>query len=42
MASFMERLRQAEVKHAAAKTVDPWRLTVERVRGKIDFNGLSA
>ena len=33
----MERLRRAEAKYAAAEIVDPWRLTLERVRGKIDF-----
>ena len=36
MTTFMERLRRAEAKYAAAET-DPWRLTLERVRGKIDF-----
>jgi hypothetical protein len=34
MTTFMERLRRAEAKYAAA---DPWRITLERVRGKIDF-----
>jgi hypothetical protein len=37
MTTFMERLRRAEAKFAAAEIVDPWRLTLERVRGKIDF-----
>src|SRR5271169_209433 len=37
MACFMERLRRAEAKFAAAEIVDPWRLPLERVRGKIDF-----
>ena len=37
MTTFMERLRRAEAKYAAAEIVDPWRLTLERVRGKIDF-----
>src|SRR5271169_823805 len=37
MACFMERLRRAEAERAAAETVDPWRLALERVRGKIDF-----
>ena len=36
MACFMERLRRAEAKYAAAET-DPWRLMLERVRGKVDF-----
>ncbi len=37
MACFMERLRQTEAELAAAETVDPWKPTLERVRGKIDF-----
>ena len=41
MTTFMERLRRAEAKFAAAETFDPWKLTLERVRGKIDyFDGL--
>jgi hypothetical protein len=30
-------LRRAEAKYAAPEPVDPWRLALERVRGKIDF-----
>ena len=30
-------MREEEAKAAAAETADPWRLTLERVRGKIDF-----
>jgi hypothetical protein len=30
-------MREEAAKSAAAETVDPWRLTLERVRGKIDF-----
>jgi hypothetical protein len=37
MPSFMARLRQAEIEAAATETVDPWRLTLERVRGRVDF-----
>ena len=37
MAPFMQRLREARAKLAAAECVDPWRLALERVRGKIDF-----
>jgi hypothetical protein len=37
MPSFMARLRRAEIEAAATETVDPWRLTLERVRGRIDF-----
>jgi hypothetical protein len=30
-------MREEAAKGAAAETVDPWRLTLERVRGKVDF-----
>ena len=33
-------MREEAAKSAAAETVDPWRLTLERVRGKIDFDHL--
>jgi hypothetical protein len=35
--TFRERMREEEAKAAAAESADPWRLTLERVRGKIDF-----
>ena len=35
--TFRERMREEAAKSAAAETADPWRLTLERVRGKIDF-----
>jgi hypothetical protein len=35
--TFRERMREEEVKAAAAEIVDPWRLTLARVRGKVDF-----
>jgi hypothetical protein len=35
--SFRERMREEAAKGAAAETVDPWRLTLARVRGKVDF-----
>jgi hypothetical protein len=35
--SFRERMREEAAKSAAATTADPWRLTLERVHGKIDF-----
>jgi hypothetical protein len=35
--TFRERLREEAAKSAAAVSADPWRLTLERVRGKIDF-----
>jgi hypothetical protein len=40
MSSFMGRLRRAEAKFAAAEIVDPWRLTLERVRGKVGDDGI--
>src|SRR6516165_3946191 len=33
---FRERMEEA-AKSAAAEIVDPWRLRLERVRGKVDF-----
>ena len=35
--TFRERLREEKAKAAAAENADPWRLTLERVRGKVDF-----
>ena len=35
--TFRERLREEEAKSAAAESADPWRLRLERVRGKVDF-----
>jgi hypothetical protein len=35
--TFRERMREEEAKAAAAEAADPWRLTLERVRGKVDF-----
>src|SRR5262249_45925612 len=35
--TFRERMREEAAKAAAAETVDSWRLTLERVRGKVDF-----
>jgi hypothetical protein len=36
--SFLQKLRAAAAE--AAQLPDPWRLRLERVRGKIDFDGL--
>ena len=36
--SFRERMSEEAAKSAAVQTADPWRLTLERVRGKIDFS----
>jgi hypothetical protein len=35
--TFRDRMREEEAEAAAAEAADPWRLTLERVRGKIDF-----
>ena len=35
--SFRERMREEEAKASVAEAADPWRLTLERVRGKVDF-----
>ena len=35
--SFRERMREEAAKAAAAEAADPWRLPLERVRGKVDF-----
>jgi hypothetical protein len=35
--TFRERLREEAAKSAAAEAADPWRLTLQRVRGKVDF-----
>jgi hypothetical protein len=37
--SFMEKLRLAQAE-ISARDPDAWRLPLERVRGKIDFDGL--
>ncbi len=35
--SFRDRMREEAAKAAAAEAADPWRVTLERVRGKVDF-----
>ena len=35
--TFRERMREEAAKAAALETADPWRLTLDRVRGKVDF-----
>jgi hypothetical protein len=35
--TFRDRLRGEAAKAAAAESADPWRLRLERVRGKVDF-----
>jgi hypothetical protein len=37
--SFLQKLHAAEAE-ALAQPSDPWRLRLERVRGKVDFDGL--
>jgi hypothetical protein len=38
LVSFLERLREEIARADAAKTADPWRFRLERVRGKIGFS----
>jgi hypothetical protein len=35
--TFRDRMREEAAKFAAAEDTDPWRLALERVRGKVDF-----
>jgi hypothetical protein len=35
--TFRDRLREEEAKSAMAEAADPWRHTLERVRGKVGF-----
>jgi hypothetical protein len=35
--SFRDRMREEAAKSATAENTDPWRLRLERVRGKVDF-----
>ena len=35
--SFRERLQEEAAKAAATESLDPWRLTLARVCGRIDF-----
>ena len=37
--SWLDKLEKAKVE-IAARNVDPWRLPLERVRGKIDYDGI--
>ena len=39
MLSFVAQVRRAQAENTAPKT-DPWLLPLERLRGKIDFDGL--
>jgi len=38
--SWIEKLRQEEAKSASRKSVHPWKLRLERMRGKVDYDGL--
>jgi hypothetical protein len=37
--AFLTKLRAAEAE-AVPQDIDPWRLRLERVRGKVDFDGM--
>jgi hypothetical protein len=36
--TFRQKLREEAAKSAAAETIDPWRLILEGVHGKVDFS----
>jgi hypothetical protein len=38
--SFIEKMRAAAAELEAARSIDPWRLRLERVRGTAGFDGL--
>jgi hypothetical protein len=38
--TFRDRMREEAAKVAAAESADPWRLALERVHGKVDYDGL--
>jgi len=38
--SFLEKVRELKAESAARKADHPWKLRLERVRGKIDADGL--
>jgi hypothetical protein len=38
--SWLEKLREAEAERVLRNSVHPWKLRLERVRGKIDDDGL--
>ena len=38
--SWIEKLNEAKAKSTACDSVDPWQLRLERVRGKVDYDGL--
>jgi hypothetical protein len=38
--AFLERLEVAKAEALAHATTDPWRLRLERVRGKVEVDGL--
>jgi hypothetical protein len=35
--TFRQKMKDEAAKSVAGESVDPWRLTLERVRGKVDF-----
>ncbi len=40
MVSWVERLNEATAEIVARNDIDPWILRLERLRGKIDYDGL--
>ena len=40
MTSWLETLHQAQAKATSRHDIDPWTSRLERVRGKVDYDGL--
>ena len=38
--SFLEKVRELKAESAARKADHPWKLRLERMRGKVDYDGL--
>jgi hypothetical protein len=38
--SWLEKLRQLQAERTAREADHPWKLRLERMRGKIDYDGL--
>ena len=38
--SFLEKVRELKAERAARKADHPWKLRLERMRGKVDYDGL--
>src|SRR5690348_10126323 len=38
--AWFDKLQRMKERNAAERIVDPWRLRLERLRGKVDYDGL--